>query len=547
MRRVRSTTSISVRTSIILVLCTLATLTLRGGEPQAAEPPAGKLGLAARNRVEAAKGSGTYRWAYTKLEWDPRKTAVIVCDMWDEHWCKGATRRVAEMAPRMNEAISRAREKGVLLVHAPSETMDHYKDHPARLRAQKAPRASTLPDGIGGGCGKIPSEERGKWPIDQSDGGCDCEPQCKVASPWRSQIATIEIRDDDFISDSGVEIWNVLAERGVDNVILMGVHTNMCVIGRPFGLRNMVRFGKNVALMRDLTDTMYNSRKWPGVNHFTGTDFIAQHIEKFVCPTIASSDFTGKEPFRFSEDKRPRVVLLSAENEYGAADAFPELARYFQLKCGLAAEVLQGSTGASGPEIHRIPCMQALDGADLAVLYARRRAIPAADMKRFRDYLARGKPLIAFRTSSHAFSVGGGIPQGCEEWKEFDREVLGCSYRGHASGETRVTLIPEASDHPILKGLGGPYQVKETLYSSLPLAPTCRALLLGKTVEGVSAELKDSGQPVAWTNTYKGARIFYTSLGSAESSFREKWFNRMVVNAVFWALDRPVPEGAVDA
>ena len=62
----------------------------------------------------------------------------------------------------------------------------------------------------------------------------------------------------DAISDSGVEIWNLLEERGINNVILLGVHTNMCVLGRPFGLRQMAKNGKNVVLMRDMTDTMYN-------------------------------------------------------------------------------------------------------------------------------------------------------------------------------------------------------------------------------------------------------------------------------------------------
>ena len=64
----------------------------------------------------------------------------------------------------------------------------------------------------------------------------------------------------DAISDSGVEIWNLLEQRGIDNVILLGVHANMCVLGRPFGLRQMAKNGKNAVLMRDMTDTMYNPK-----------------------------------------------------------------------------------------------------------------------------------------------------------------------------------------------------------------------------------------------------------------------------------------------
>jgi len=54
-----------------------------------------------------------------------------------------------------------------------------------------------------------------------------------------------------------VAIWNLLESRNIDNVILTGVHANMCVSGRPFGLRQMAKNGKHVVLMRDLTDTMF--------------------------------------------------------------------------------------------------------------------------------------------------------------------------------------------------------------------------------------------------------------------------------------------------
>ena len=76
----------------------------------------------------------------------------------------------------------------------------------------------------------------------------------------------------------------------------------MCVIGRPFGLRNMKKFGKNVVLVRDLTDTMYNSRMRPYVNHFKGTELIVEYIEKYVCPTITSSHVTGQPIFKFQGD-----------------------------------------------------------------------------------------------------------------------------------------------------------------------------------------------------------------------------------------------------
>ncbi|MDR2116125.1 MAG: hypothetical protein LBP87_07075 [Planctomycetaceae bacterium] len=238
--------------------------------------------------------------------WKPTETAIIICDMWDEHWCKGATARVAEMAPVMNQVLQNARNKGVTIIHAPSGCMKFYENSPARKRATEFndPKIRELLNGEAWNNG-LPSEQGVKWSIDQSDGGCDCEPKCKGGSPWKRQIETLIIDDEkDLVSDKGVEIGSFLKAKEIKNVILMGVHTNMCVIGRPFGLRNMVKLGKNVALMRDMTDTMYNSRSFPYVSHFKGTDLIIEHIEKYVCPTILSTDFIGGKPFRFAQDKR---------------------------------------------------------------------------------------------------------------------------------------------------------------------------------------------------------------------------------------------------
>src|SRR5450432_1761292 len=75
--------------------------------------------------------------------WDPRKTAVVICDMWNDHWCKAAAGRVAEMAPRMNDTISALRDRGVLIIHCPSDTMKYYADHPGRKLAQAAPKVET--------------------------------------------------------------------------------------------------------------------------------------------------------------------------------------------------------------------------------------------------------------------------------------------------------------------------------------------------------------------------------------------------------------------
>ena len=276
--------------------------------------------------LQSRSPSGTA--TQTKEQWLPSRTAIIVCDMWDLHHCRNAVIREGEMAPRMNEVLEKARQQGVLIIHAPSSCMKPYEGTPARERAKTTPKAARLPDKIGEWCNQIPAEELAVYPLDQSDGGEDDDPaeHAKWAkelegkglnprAPWTKQIDVLRIdQQKDAISDSGIEIWNLLESRRIDNVILMGVHLNMCVSGRPFGLRQMAKNGKHVVLMRDLTDTMYNPARWPFVSHVRGTELFTQHVEKRICPTITSDQFIGGKAFAFSDatagKKRTQIILL---------------------------------------------------------------------------------------------------------------------------------------------------------------------------------------------------------------------------------------------
>jgi nicotinamidase-related amidase len=213
----------------------------------------------------------------------------------------------------MEALLNQLRSRGVTIIHAPSSCMDAYADHPARQRIQ-ALTPVTPPSGINQWCYSIPAEEAAKYPIYQSDGGEDDNPEEHQAweaelvakglnprAPWKRQHPGLSIDGErDFITDRGDEVWTILKRRGIENVILVGVHVNMCVLGRPFGLRQLASNGVNVVLMRDLTDSMYNPKAWPYVSHQEGTELIIAHIERHVCPTITSDQILGGEPFRFS-------------------------------------------------------------------------------------------------------------------------------------------------------------------------------------------------------------------------------------------------------
>ena len=261
-----------------------------------------------RNRA-AAPDSKPVPATETKASWNPKATAIIVCDMWDDHWCKSATARVGELAGPMNEMLKAARAKGVLIIHAPSTCTGFYKDTPQRKRAIDAPFAKT-PEPLAtterwGTAWNWPDAKReGVLPIDDSDMGCDCKTKCEIRSAWSRQTAAITIADADAITDNGQETWNLLVQRKIEHIVLCGVHLNMCVLGRPFAIRQMVKLSKSVALIRDMTDTMYNPERPPGIAHFAGTDRVIEHVERYWCPTFTSTDITGKPAFRFKADTR---------------------------------------------------------------------------------------------------------------------------------------------------------------------------------------------------------------------------------------------------
>jgi putative membrane-bound dehydrogenase-like protein len=505
---------------------------LADANDQPSRPSPKPMTLHARLRELAAPATDsntrTFVMKEKVLRWDPAQTAIIICDMWNQHWCQGATRRVAELAPAMNQAVAAARANGILIVHSPSSCMDAYKDHPGRRRAQSAPKAKNLPEHIGEWCNKIPAEEQGIYPIDQSDGGCDDGPQCPQGSPWKSQVAAIDITSDDAISDSGAEIWNLLESRGITNVMLMGVHTNMCVLGRPFGLRNLARSGKNVVLIRDLTDTMYNSRKWPYVSHFEGTNRIIEHIEKYVGPTILSTDLTGRPAFQFQSDDRPRAVFLIGEDEYKTDETLTAFATKELEPAGIRC-----TFAIADPKTpHDFPGAQALDDADLLILSVRRRAPRADQMAFIRRYIDSGKPVVGIRTASHAFDTRGKSPPDHVEWKSFDADVLGGHYTNHFPDDMKAVIERAANSQglPILEGVETPFPASGSLYKTSPLAASAIPLLLGR-VGNMPLE------PVAWINRKGPSRVFYTSLGHP-GDFSRLEFRRLLRNAVFWALDR---------
>jgi nicotinamidase-related amidase len=501
----------------------------------AAEPPRPITPLALRLQARDAEGRVTRQ----SLALDPAKTAVVVIDMWDRHWCQTYTARVAHLVPRMNRTLQAARQLGLQVVFAPSDVVAFYQDAPQR-KAMQAVRPHPEPPTVAFDPPAPPG------PTDC----CECGPAqpCKAAAGkrWTRQHPDLEITERDLIGDcnNGRELLNLCQERGLDTLLYMGVASNMCVQYRSMGLRNMKRHGLRTIVVADLVEAITsNGLNAPGQKdlNFTpagGTARVQGHLEQYVAPTIESRQLlTAAGQDTSANDRRPHVVFISAEREYESQRTLPAFAAQQlgnRYRCTFLA-----ATGPEGTARDEVPGLEALPDADLLVLSMRRRSLPVPEMDHLERYLRAGKPLVALRTSVVALQTQRDPHPGYVVWQDFDREVLGCHYQGYnpKSRETGcdVWLAPEAAGHPVLAGVEAKFHSPAWIYRQRPLAATARVLLVGRWSN------EDPDEPVAWTNTYQGGRVFYTTLGHP-GDFQVPAFQRLLTNAIRWALESDAQE-----
>ena len=483
---------------------------------------ANPLSLTLRERDE-------FTHAQRAVEWDPGKTAIIVCDMWDSHHSVTAVRRVNEFAPRLDAVLKNLRERGATVIHSPSDCMPTYAEHPARKRALAAPKATNSPPDMAAWCHRIPSEEQVAYPIDQSDGGEDeseweNDQWAKLlksvgrnpGTPWISQTPALKIDGEtDFIAAEGDVVWNILQQRGVEHVILSGVHTNMCVLGRPFGLRQMVRAKMDTVLLRDCTDVMYNPDRWPYVSHFTGLDLVIGHIEQHVCPTISSDQIVGGQPFRFVHDKRPTLAVVMPKKNASLWRSFTR--RFLDADFRVQFTIAESARGSS-----------ALKAADVVVLDLASSYRNGELFDLVKKHAASARPLL-----------GVGSPEGALATM-FGREGFPSRGKSSTAGPMRLAPFSQSKlelSHPLAVSSGeGIWDSKSYALSDLWLTQGTQVVQLIKT-GGEKSPL-----PAAWTFTRRDSgRSFCTGISMAGVAKDEK-VSRLLRDAVYWAADRVIPE-----
>ncbi len=258
-------------------------------------------------------------------------------------------------------------------------------------------------------------------------------------------------------------------------------------------------------------------------------------------PAVAPSAGTQAPP------RAPRVVFVTGDDEYRSEITMPMIAAILEKTHGFTTSIAYARPKPQTKD--NIEGLDALDSADLMVMFTRYRALPDSQLDRILRFVESGKPIVGLRTSTHAFFYPSGHARQALN-DSFGYDVFGqkwITHHGHMSS-TEVSLHVGSTGHPILRGVG-PFHAGSWLYHVTPLNGEATLLLDGTTTNSDKANRfaeYPPTQPVAWTRQYKQSRVFFTTLGHPED-FAQESMRRLVINGIYWALGRDVPAGGTNA
>lgn len=272
-----------------------------------------------------------------------------------------------------------------------------------------------------------------------------------------------------------------------------------------------------------------------------------------ACAVAGPLVFEGTE----GPGKGKHIVFMADDHEYRSEESLPALARLLAKHQGFKCTVLFGIDPESGEIVggdkSNMPGMEALDTADLAVVFLRFQNFPADQMKHFDEYLKRGGPVVGMRTATHGFKIPKDAPyakysydyKGSDYELGFGHQVLGQTWVGHYGTNhkqsTRIAIVDAMKQHPILRGVKDVW-VQAGGYVGKPISGDI--LTMAQPLNGMTqdspADATKPPMPSEWARTYKSAsgkegRVFTSLYGTSEDITNEG-YRRLLVNGMFWTL-----------
>ena len=204
---------------------------------------------------------------------DSAAIAVVVVDPWNFHWCKTATMRFGALIPRMNKALDAARSLGMTVMLCPSDVVENYAGWPQREVVLAMPKHP------------LPPLAKIDCPAPPFGGGCACgNERCVVNYGWDAMHPDLRIAETDLMPDTLEELWTICKDRHISHLIYMGVHTEICLLGKSMGLRNLKSAGLRCILARDITDAHPDYDPARGLTPDGHTADVIAHFERYCHP-----------------------------------------------------------------------------------------------------------------------------------------------------------------------------------------------------------------------------------------------------------------------
>lgn len=208
---------------------------------------------------------------------DPQKVAIFAIDCWHWHWCRTWRSRAGSLIPRFNYSFDSARKLGMTIVFSPTNSMRDMNELPQRqatlaLPDYPLPALANLPDPYPGAI---------RW------GMCECGlgEACFYNNNNNNQHPDLKMEADEFIALTQQEAYNVLKERGITHIIYSGFATNMCMWGKPTGMKYMRQFGFKCCFARDMTEAITGYLE-ESFNPTRGTMEVIAAVERDLAPSI---------------------------------------------------------------------------------------------------------------------------------------------------------------------------------------------------------------------------------------------------------------------
>lgn len=294
--------------------------------------------------------------------------------------------------------------------------------------------------------------------------------------------------------------------------------------------------------------------------------------------------------------KNRKIVLISGDEEYRSEELLPQFAKMLSLNHGFDCTVLFAQDpefpGIVDPNyVKNIPGLDALEQADLMVLFTRFRDLPDEQMQYFQNYLEKGKPIFAIRTATHAFHIKDSTSKWMHwdnfykgektDWEGgFGKKILGANWHTHHGHHkhqsTRGFPVIGQEKHPVLENI-----IVNNIWGStdvyghvLPLPGDSKPIVLGQVIDREEAfdendlyfgmRASDQGiatvnpaaknaynpndpmMPIVWTKSYQlkngiEGKSLTSTIGSS-SDFNNNELRRLFINACYYLLDLDCPK-----